>query len=369
MNWDELTRSSHDAIIAWAETQHWARAMAACEQDAHWHAEGNVWTHTKMVCDQLQQLDEWNALDESNQRALLLTALFHDAAKPLTTSLDPETGHVRSPHHAVKGEHLVRGVLRDMECPLDVREQVCSLVRYHGRPAFVLNREDSVREVVRLSWLSENRLLYLFSLADTRGRDTDSMSRPEDNLHCYRMLAEETDCYDTRYPFATDHARLEYFRQTEPNLHYVPHENSTCAVTMMSGLPGSGKDTWLAKHRPDLPIVSLDHIRTEMKVDPTDDQGRVIQAATEQCRKQLRTGTSFAFNATNILRQTRARWTGLFSDYNAKVELVYVEPPMRVLLKQNRDRDKSVPESILHKLAAKVEPPTWLEGHRITVAP
>lgn len=366
MNWDELTRSSHDAIIEWAETQSWALAMAACEQDSQWHAEGDVWTHTKMVCEQLTRLDEWVSLDDGDRRALLLTALFHDAAKPVTTVLDPETGHVRSPNHAVKGEHLVRGVLRELECPLDQRERVCSLVRYHGRPTFVLEREDTAKEVVRLSWLSENRLLYLFALADTRGRDTDSMSRPEDNLHCYKLLAEENHCFDQRYPFATDHARLEYFRQAEPNLHYVPHEDFSCTVTMMCGLPGSGKDTWLAKHRPDLPVVSLDEIRTEMKVDPTDDQGRVIQAATERCRQHLRAGTSFAFNATNILRQTRSRWTGLFADYNARTELVYIEPPMRVLLKQNRDRAKSVPESVIHKLAAKVEPPTWLEGHRIT---
>ncbi len=365
MNWDELTRANHDAIIAWAETQLWAQAMAACQQDAQWHAEGDVWTHTKMVCNELTRLDEWVALADDDRRVLLLTALFHDAAKPLTTVLDPESGHLRSPNHAVKGERLVRRVLRDLECPLGERERVCSLVRYHGRPAFVLEREDTTREVVRLSWLSENRMLYLFALADTRGRDTDSMSRPEDNLHCFKILAEENDCLDARYPFATDDARLEYFRQAEPNLHYVPHEDFSCKVTMMCGIPGSGKDTWLATHRPDLPVVSLDEIRTEMKVDPTDDQGRVIQVATDRCRQFLRGGTSFAFNATNVLGQTRNRWLSLFADYKAWVELVYVEPPIKCILKQNRGREQSVPESVILKLAAKVEPPSWLEAHQV----
>lgn len=365
MNWDELTRANHDTIIAWTETQPWARAMADCQQDAQWHAEGDVWTHTKMVCNELTRLDEWESLAEGDRRALLLTALFHDAGKPVTTILDPETGHVRSPNHAVKGEHLVRGVLRELECPLGERERVCSLVCYHGQPAFVLEREDTTREVVRLSWLSENGLLYLFAFADTRGRYTDSMSRPEDNLHCFKIIAEENDCFDACYPFGTDHARLEYFRQAEPNLHYVPHDDFSCEVTMMCGLPGSGKDTWLAMHRPDLRVVSLDDIRTEMKVDPTDDQGRVIQAATEYCRQYLRTSTSFAFNATNLLRQSRGRWLSLFADYSAWVELVYVDTPMKCILKQNRDRDPNVPESVLYKLAAKVEPPNWLEAHQV----
>ncbi len=67
------------------------------------------------------------------------------------------------------------------------------------------------------------------------------------------------------------------------------------------------------------------------------------------------------------MRQTRSRWTGLFADYNADLELVYVEPPMRTILKQNRDREAGVPESVIRKLAGKVEPPNWLEGHRLTM--
>ena len=66
MNWGELTRASHDAILDWAETQPLARAMANCQQEAQWHAEGDVWTPTKMVCDQLQQLDEWASLAVDN---------------------------------------------------------------------------------------------------------------------------------------------------------------------------------------------------------------------------------------------------------------------------------------------------------------
>jgi hypothetical protein len=54
------------------------------------------------------------------------------------------------------------------------------------------------------------------------------------------MIAEESDCFDYRYPFATDHARLAYFRQSEPNLHSVPHNDFSCAVTIMCGLPDSG---------------------------------------------------------------------------------------------------------------------------------
>ena len=337
MTWNQLRNASLDEITAWAETQPWCQAMAECAQDAEWHSEGDVWTHTKMVCDQLTQLDEWPDLSAHNQTVLIFTALFHDAAKPLTSQLDPNTGRITSPNHAVKGEHLVRGVLRDLGCDLDTREQISRLVRYHGRPSFLAEQSEPTHEVVRLSWLVENRLLYLFAVADTRGRDTDSMTRPEENLNYWKLQAEELDCYVQPYQFPNDHARFTFFRQREPNLHYVPHEDYSCQVTVMSGLPGSGKDTWLTRNRGGLPIVALDDIRGELNVDPTGNQGQVLQLARERCREHLRSETSFAFNATNTMKQTRGRWIELCANYNARIELVYVEPSFKDLFKQNKE--------------------------------
>ncbi|MBX3443199.1 MAG: AAA family ATPase [Planctomyces sp.] len=368
MNWEQLKQASLDDIMAWAETQPWSQAMADCAQDAEWHSEGDVWTHTKLVLGQLLELNEWPSLTPHEQTVLIFTALFHDVAKPLTTEIDPETGRVRSPQHAVKGEHIARAVLRDLECDLAAREEIARMVRCHGRPAFLLERDQPTHEVVRISWLVSNRLLYLFALADARGRDTDSMTRPEENLHFWKLMAEEAGCYDQPYPFATNHARFTFFRQRAPNLHYVPHEQFSCTVTLMAGLPGSGKDTWLSRNRADLPVVSLDDIRGEFGVDPTDNQGRVAQEAQERCRERLRSETSFAFNATNTMRQTRGRWLDLFADYNACIEIVYLEPTFEALLRQNRSRGTPVPEPVIRRLAEKCEPPTWIECHKLVIS-
>ncbi len=103
MKWEQLKNKSIDEIASWAETQSWCQAMAECVQDAQWHSEGDVWTHTKLVLHQLTELREWDRLSKHEQTVLTFTALFHDVAKPLTTEVDPETGRVRSPKHAVKG--------------------------------------------------------------------------------------------------------------------------------------------------------------------------------------------------------------------------------------------------------------------------
>ena len=97
-------------------------------------------------------------------------------------------------------------------------------------------------------------------------------------------------------------------------------------------------------HRDDLPVVSLDDMREELDVEATDNQGEVVQLARERCRELLRAGTSFAFNATNLLRQTRQRWIDLFADYEARIEMVYVEPALSVILDQNKRRKRRVPD-------------------------
>ncbi len=368
MNWDGLSHSALADIVAWAGDQPWCRAMADCRQDAEWHAEGDVWTHTKMVCAQLPRLEGWTELTAHERTVLIFTALFHDSGKPLTSQLDPDSGRITSPKHALKGEHLARSVLRDLRCDLSTREEIARLVRFHGRPAFLLEKTEPAHEVVSLSWLVCNKLLYLFAIADTRGRTAGDSGRPEENIQLWKLVADENDCFARPYPFANDQARFLFYRQKPPSLHYIPFEDYRCTVTMMSGLPGSGKDTWLAANRPELPVVSLDGVRVELDVEATEDQGQVIQVARERCRELLRAGRSFAFNATNVLRQTRLRWIDLFADYGARIELVYIEPSLDVILAQNKRRKCPVPDRVIRDLAAKCEPPTLSEAHRLLVS-
>jgi len=318
-----------------------------------------------MVCAQLERLGEWTELDRAEQLKLLFTALFHDSGKPATTAVDPETGRTRSPKHAIIGAEIARRELRELGCDLRLREEIISLIRLHGRPPYLLEKADPEREVISSSWQVNNRLLYLFALADTRGRESKEMTRPEENLHLWKLVAEEHNCFVRPYAFANDHARFLFYRNQLSSLHYIPHEKYRCEVTLMSGLPGAGKDTWLAQRFPDVPVVSLDAVRAELDIDATDNQGEVIQHAREQCREHLRAGRDFAFNATNITRLTRQRWIDLFSDYSARIKIVYLEPPLALLFEQNKRHPNAVPEGVIARLIQKLEPPSVTEAHEL----
>jgi predicted kinase len=89
--------------------------------------------------------------------------------------------------------------------------------------------------------------------------------------------------------------------------------------------------------------------------------------ATERCREHLKSGRSCAFNAINILRQTRRRWIDLLADYDARIEIVYVEPPLKVIFSQNARRERPVTERVIQELAEKCEPPTYAEAHGLVI--
>jgi HD domain len=171
--WSAMQEATNAEILAWARSQPWAFAMAACPQDPQPHGEGDVWTHTQMVCAALEQAEEWPLLDRCSQLRLLFTGLFHDAGKPAATAFEPGTGRIRSPSYSQASAEIARQVLRDLGCDLEMREEIARLVRFHSRPPYLLEKPNPEREVISLSWLVNNRLLCLFAVGDTRGRCAD----------------------------------------------------------------------------------------------------------------------------------------------------------------------------------------------------
>ncbi len=135
---------------------------------------------------------------------------------------------------------------------------------------------------------------------------------------------------------------------------------------VLCGLPGSGKDTWVRRHAGDRPVVSLDALRETLDVDPTDDQGAVVQRAKEEARAHLRASRPFVWNATNLSRMLRDGVVSLCVGYGARVRLVHVEAPSwSALLRRNRSRERPVPEPVLERLLERWEVPGPSEAHEV----
>ena len=112
-------------------------------------------------------------------------------------------------------------------------------------------------------------------------------------------------------------------------------------------------------------MVSLDELRKELRIAPTEPQGPVVQAGQERCREYLRAHQPFVYNATNLTFSIRAGLVKLFESYGASVRMVYLETPWEEQLRRNRSREAAVPESAIGRMLDKLSPPEGYEARRV----
>lgn len=133
----------------------------------------------------------------------------------------------------------------------------------------------------------------------------------------------------------------------------------------MSGLPGTGKDTWIERNAAALPVVSLDAIRRDKRISPKAEQGLVANLAREQAKTYLRAHQPFVWNATNITPQMRESLVSLFESYHAHVHIVYLETDWDTLMDRNRNRNETVPTAVIEKMLDKLTPPETREAEKV----
>ena len=339
------------------------RQLEGCQQDSTHHAEGDVLVHTRMVVEALASMREWRQLPAREREIVFTAALLHDIAKPACTRI--EDGRVTSRGHSKRGAIKARSLLWSMGVPIEAREQVAALVRFHQIPFFLIDEPDARRTLFEVSQSARCDLLALVAEADARGRVCADGQRLLDNISLFVQYAEEHRCLRAPRQFANDHSRFLYFRREGRDPDYAAFDDTACEVVLMSGLPGAGKDFWVAENLPGWPVVSLDEMRREMGVAPTDNQGTVVSRAREAAREHLRKRRPFVWNATSISRQMRDLSVNLFAAYNARVRIVYVEAPEGRLCAQNRGRADAVPAEVIRKLLARWEVPDLTEAHRV----
>lgn len=344
-------------------------------QSPVYHAEGDVLVHTLMVCDALKGLPEFKELDQLQQHIVYVAALLHDIGKIHTTRFVDGDWH--TPHHAPTGSNMVRemlwreyGLCGNKEL-IEIREAICLLIRYHSYPPVAIERENPQ---LRLHRMAANgllapdfsiRLLCLLCKADMLGRKCDDQQEVLDKIVLCEELAKEEGCYDDCYPFPSSYTQRAFFAGRDVWKNQELYDDCWGEVVLMSGLPGTGKDTWIKQNVPDLPMISLDDIRRTNKISPTAAQGKVANIAREQAKDYLRQHQPFVWNATNITAQMRESLISLFETYHANVRIVYLETDWQTLLERNRFREDAVPQPVIEEMMGKMTLPEASEARKV----
>ena len=345
-------------------------AMEATEQSPRYHAEGNVLRHTVCVLTELIRSDGYLTESEEGKFILFLAALLHDIGKTECTRV--ENGEIVSPRHTIAGAKMARRLfwqellLSGSREAVRIREAVCLLIRYHSYPPYCIEDKDERRlhRIAQNGMLTDAfslRRLITLEKADSLGRRGEGTSDMLDKVKYCELLANELGILDTPYPFTSDYARRAYFKGRLSWRGDSIYKPEPFEVILMSGLPGTGKDTYIKKHFPTLPVISLDGIRERLGISPTENQSRVIETAHNEARVLLRKKQPFIWNATSITAELRSMQISLFEDYGASVRCIFLETGWEEQLKRNRERERNVPENVILRMLSRLEIPEAYE--------
>lgn len=354
VRWDEF-----DAAFEWI------RALRDCPQEPEYHAEGDVWIHTRAVCEALVASPEFRELPEEHRDIVFAAVLMHDICKPECTRT--EGGRIRSPGHSTKGAIRTRNILWELNWPIAKREAAAALVRHHTTPYHLVETSDPRKRLYFASQTARCDWLAQVSFADVRGRICRDQQRLLDNVALFQQMARDEHCFTEPRRFASAHSRFLYFRKEGRDPDYEAFDATRCEVVIMSGLPGTGKDTWIAQHSAGRPVISLDALREKLHISPGEDQGTVVAAAKQEAKRYLREKTSFIWNGTNLSREIRGQIIDLAAAYHARTKIVSVETTADQLKHRNAKRERPVPHSAVERMLRRWEAPDLTEAHEVTL--
>lgn len=367
-------------------------------QDPIWHAEGNVYIHTEMVLEETYKLlsDEANYLEPNKRLTLILGALFHDIAKPVSSRAEFRDGRERitSPGHADKGRSYIAYKLLELGISPVLAREVMALVGHHHDPKRLVKKDRPGSSYRKLARLVDLELVYFLEQADLRGRICPDLEEQLEILELFKLYAEEAGAWRAADPYAEWRTFLQAeladlnevtkeliianaIHDAEAGVIFTPHEAIARSYQYRDGFSnlvvtcapsGSGKSTWIQKHLPQYHVVSLDELREELSGKRADQSmnGQVLQAAREQLKAHLRKHENVVWDATSLFRTHRSVVLQLGFDYNAFVELVAFHLPESLIEQRNRGRPYSVSSNVLARQLQNVDFPYLDEAHRIT---
>ena len=346
----------------------WARALRSCPQDPLHHGEGDVGVHTGLVLEALAMMPAFRSLTDEGRAVCFLGCLLHDVAKPHTTR--EVDGRLTARGHSIKGALLARQILWELGVPFAVREQVCAIIKAHQIPFFLVDKpeREAERQLLRSAVGVRAEWLAIVTEADARGRVCADQQRLLDNVELFRAFAVEVGAFAGPFAFADAHSRFRFFRDDRRTRFDTAYDDTRCTVTLLSGLPASGKDTWVARNvDDDDAVISLDALREDHDLEHGGPQRAVVQLAQERLKVRLRAGKDAVWNATSLARDLRGGVIDLADAYKARVRIVRCEADVDVVAQRNRARAAPVPARAIARMLSRWEAPDLTEAHVVDV--
>ena len=309
-------------------------ALKGCKQSEKWHPEGDAYEHTKLVCEAFTRNAPYRQVLE-NLKIIGAACAFHDIGKPLCTEFKKDDWH--SYGHEIYGEKIVRDLFYDED--FYVRERLCSLVRYHMVPKFIMKNEHFMEEIIKLSnEVTWYELLFL-NQCDKEG---SKRCHSEDDDTCLYNNIDGLKCFNSKIKIC------------KPSKH-----NNGLHVYMLIGLPGAGKSTWVKKFTDGkYKAISRDDIRFELGFCDKDQkvvldrekEDLVTKEFNKQIKERLENNNNIIIDNINLKKKYREEIKNYIKSlgYDPYYEYIYIEAPS---LNDNiKRRENQISEEVFHNM-------------------
>jgi predicted kinase len=130
-------------------------------------------------------------------------------------------------------------------------------------------------------------------------------------------------------------------------------------VIFMIGAPAAGKSTTRKNLFPTLPVIDPDEIKKDLPgYDPkkpwlVHSQSKKI--SRQMFEEYLLNGTSFCYDTTGGNVERMKKEIGEARDNGYKIVLLFVSAPLDECLKRNRQRERTVPDSVVIEIWNEVQ--------------
>src|SRR5438105_8956399 len=138
-------------------------------------------------------------------------------------------------------------------------------------------------------------------------------------------------------------------------------------IVVLSGLPGSGKSTWLdcKLRQSGGGALSSDAVRKLLADDETNQTVhlQVFQTIRYLLEQRLAIGRPATYiDATNLTPEERRPYIDIARARGCDIEAVFFDMPLAICLERNARRHRVVPADALATMAGKLVPPSAQEG-------
>ncbi len=363
-------------------------------QDQRWHSEGNVKIHTHLVIEEMKKLISKNSdISESEQKILLWSAALHDYAKPITTKEKEIDGELRvvSPKHEQIGASLLFSCKKPNELTDEEWLIVIKLVGFHQQAKLLVVRNKDYRSYIKLfREVKSLDLLYYLAMADILGRECEDKQEQIDYVEFFKLNYQDYNLsgYFKNYEAKQQDKVVSLLNKPNQNSEHISNrgisniidgdiymiEESLSKpyahdhypiVDVLVGVASSGKSTY-TKSKPECAVISMDDIRGRLgNVHNQSANNLVLKIALDELKEHLRKGNHVIWDATNYRTDFRSKITDLAFKYKAYVRFFVFIKDKQQLQIDNKNRNRSVPSTVIDTQCSKFELPIEDEAHKV----